>query len=48
MKALWKQDGTQVGIILDVYVTDSGQKRMVVRMPYSTIDADVQLFELVQ
>lgn len=47
MKALWKQDKSQIGIVLDVYVTDSGQKRMVVRMPYSTIDAQVDNFELV-
>jgi hypothetical protein len=47
MKVLWKQDGTQVGIVLDVYVTDWGQKRMMVAMPYSTIDAQVDNFELV-
>jgi hypothetical protein len=47
MKVVMKQDNSQIGVVLDVYVTDSGQKRMTVAMPYSTIDADVQLFELV-
>lgn len=47
MLAYLKTDKTRVGVVVDVYVTDAGQKRMVVRMAYSIIDADAQDFELV-
>lgn len=46
MKVFWKDSPAQVGIVMRVYVTDAGQKRMEVRFPYSTIDAEVLNFEL--
>lgn len=42
----WKSNPTQFGIVTRVYCTDSGQKRMTVSFPYSTIDAEVSNFEL--
>lgn len=47
MKVFWKGSPAQTGIVTRVYVTDSGQKRMTVSFPYSTVDAEVSLFELV-
>lgn len=47
MKVFWKSSPAQVGVVTHVYVTDSGQKRMTVSFPYSTIDAEVLNFELV-
>lgn len=47
MKAIWKKDKSQVGLVTNVYITDWGQKRLTVRMPYSTIDAAAYEFELV-
>lgn len=47
MKVFWKGMPSQTGIVTRVYVTDSGQKRMTVSFPYSTIDAEVLNFELV-
>lgn len=35
------------GVVLDVYVTDSGQKRMNVSFAYGKVDADAREFELV-
>ncbi len=46
MKVFWKDNPTQTGIVTRVYVTDSGQKRMTVSFPYSTVDAEVLNFEL--
>jgi len=47
MKAYLKGDKAQIGLVTRVYVTDSGQKRMTVSFPYSTVDAEVLNFELV-
>jgi len=47
LRAYLKGDVAQIGIVMRVYVTDSGQKRMEVRFPYSTVDAAVSEFELV-
>ena len=47
MKAYLKGDRAQIGVVTRVYVTESGQKRLTVRFPYSTIDADVADFEVV-
>ena len=47
MKAYLKTDRAQIGLVVRVWVTDEGQKRMEVRFPYSTVDADVSDFELV-
>jgi len=46
MKVFWKGSPAQVGIVTRVYVTDSGQKLMIVSFPYSTVDAEVLNFEL--
>jgi len=46
MKVFWKGSPAQTGIVTRVYVTDSGQKRMTVAFPYSTIDAEVLNFDL--
>lgn len=46
MKVYWKDSPGQVGVVTRVYVTDSGQKRMTVSFPYSTIDAEVLNFEV--
>ena len=46
MKAYWKTNPHQVGIVTRVYVTDAGQKRMEVRFPYSTVDAEIREFEI--
>lgn len=46
MKVYWKKDKAQVGLVTRVYVTNSGQKRMEVRFPYSTVDSEVFNFEL--
>lgn len=47
MSAIWKKDKSQVGLVTNVYITDWGQKRLTVRMPYSTIDAAAYEFELI-
>lgn len=47
MKVYWKNHPQQIGLVTRVYVTDSGQKRMEVRFPHSTVDAAVTNFELV-
>lgn len=46
MKVFWRGNPAQVGVVTRVYVTNSGQKRMTVSFPYSTIDAEVLNFEL--
>lgn len=48
MKAYLKNDSSQVGLVVRVYVTNSGQKRLEVRFPYSVVDADISEFEVVQ
>jgi hypothetical protein len=47
MKVFWKDSPAQTGIVTRVYVMNSGQKRMTVSFPYSTIDAEVSKFELI-
>lgn len=47
MKAFYKTIPSQIGVILRVYTSITGQKRMEVRFPHSTIDADINLFEVI-
>lgn len=47
MKAYLKKNPAEVGVIMDLYWSESGQKRLVVRFAYSWIDADIKDFELV-
>lgn len=47
MKTYLKGDRAQVGLVTKVYVTESGQKRLTVRFPHSTVDADIADFEVV-
>ena len=43
----WLKGRKELGIVTNLYKTDSGQKRMTVSFPYSTVDAEVLNFELV-
>lgn len=47
MKVYLKHSPEHVGAVLEVYVTESGQKRIVMETSYgSQIDAEANLFEM--
>jgi hypothetical protein len=46
MKVYLKKDVSQIGLVTRIYTTIEGQKRMEVRFPHGTVDADVSKFEL--